>query len=377
MQRTRTLVLLALPVLAALGASPLNACTGIRLTASDGTIVYARTMESALDFQSNLILVPRGKAYVGTLMEKRPGLSWTTKYAFVGPNVFGMPYVADGMNETGLAVGHFVFTDFAQYQTPDAARADETIDAGEVGTFLLGTCSSVPEAIAALRKVLVIAAGSTPQARAMNCFHYFVHDAEGQTAVLEYVGGQLNVHDNPFGVITNSPTFDWHATNLRNTLHLSPEDASAVTIAQETLSGFGHGTGLLGLPGDFTPPSRFVRAFTLKQAMYPAATAEECVAKAFHLLNQFDIPPGAVRAQEGDKTIFEFTNWTTAADLKHLRYYFHTFQSRRIRMVDFAKIDLEAPEVLTIPMREPEVFEDVTTRGHAEPPLPSAATAQR
>jgi choloylglycine hydrolase len=125
---------------------------------------------------------------------------------------------------------------------------------------------------------------------------------------------------------------------------------------------FGHGTGLLGLPGDFTPPSRFVRALTFKQAALPAATAEECVQQAFHLLNQFDIPLGAVRAHENGKPICEFTNWTTAADMQHGRYYFHTFQSRRIRVVDLSKIDVAAKGVKTIPMREAEVIEDVTGR---------------
>lgn len=375
--RTLKIALFALPLLAAVAVCPTYACTGIRLTASDGTVIYARTMESALDFQSNLIIVPRGKPYLGMLAEKTPGLSWTTKYVFVGPNVFGMPYIADGMNEKGLAVGHFVFTDFATYQKPDAALSNRTIDCCEVGTFLLGTCGSVPEVVETLRSVHVIAAGTTPRQRAINAFHYFVHDSQGRCAVLEYVDGQLHVHDNPVGVITNSPTFDWHLTNLRNSIHLGPDDAAPVSLAATTLSGVGHGTGLVGLPGDFTPPSRFLRAFVLKQAMFPAATADECVAKAFHLLNQFDIPPGAVRAHEGDKLAFEFTNWTTAADMKHLRYYFHTFQSRRIRVVDFQKIDLEAKQLKTIPMREPEIFEDVTSKAKSEAPADHAASAPR
>ena len=133
--------------------APTSACTGIRLTASDGTVIYARTMESALDFQSNLIIVPRGQPYVGTKAENTPGLRWSEKYAFVGPNVFGMPYIADGMNERGLALGHFVFTDFAKYQEPDPADLGRTIDCAEVGTYLLSACGNVSEAVAALRSV--------------------------------------------------------------------------------------------------------------------------------------------------------------------------------------------------------------------------------
>jgi choloylglycine hydrolase len=361
MKRTANYLIAALVLLGvAAVAFPASACTGIRLTAADGTVIYARTMESALDFQSNMIIVPRGTEYIGTKAENTPGLHWTTKYAFVGPNVFGMPYISDGMNEKGFAVGHFVFTDFAKYQTADPKDLGHTIDCAEVGTYLLSTAADVPEAVASLKAVRVIQAGTTPRERAMHAYHYFIHDAKGRCAVLEYTDGQLKVHENPLGIVTNSPSFDWHLTNLRNYIHLNPEDASAVNVAGVTLSEFAHGTGLLGLPGDFTPPSRFIRALTFKQTALPAATAEDCVEKAFHLLNQFDIPFGAVRSHENGKPTYEFTNWTTAADMKHLRYYFHTFQSRRIRVVDLHKVDLEAKEVKTIPMRLPEVFEDVS-----------------
>jgi choloylglycine hydrolase len=345
---------------ASLAAHPAFACTGIRLTAGDGTVIYARTMESALDFQSNMIIVPRGKEYVGTLMEKTSGLAWATKYVFVGPNVFGMPYVCDGLNEKGLAVGHFVFTGFAQYQKAEAGDAGRAIDCAEVGTFLLGTCQNVPEAITALQSVRVIQAGTTPAQRAANAYHYYIHDAKGRCAVLEYVDGQLRVHDNPLGVVTNAPAFDWHMTNLRNYIHLCPENATPVTLSNVKISALGQGTGLLGLPGDFTPPARFIRAVTFTQAALPSATGTECVEKAFHLLNQFDIPAGAVRAHENGKLSYESTLWTTAADMKHGRYYFHTFQSRRARVVDFEKVDLAAKAVKMIPMRNPEEFEDVT-----------------
>jgi choloylglycine hydrolase len=337
-----------------------SACTGITLRAADGTTICARTMESALDFQSNMIIVPRGKQYVGRLMEKTPGLAWTTKYVFVGPNVFGLPYIADGLNEKGLAVGHFVFTGFAKYQESEPALAARSIDCAEVGTFLLSTCGNVEEAIAALRAVRVVAAGLTVEQRAMNAYHYALHDAGGRCVVLEYVDGQLSVHENPLGVVTNSPSFDWHMTNLRNYVHLEANNAAPVTLSDVKLSPIGQGTGLFGMPGDFTPPSRFIRAVAFTQAAFTSATAEECVEKAFHLLNQFDIPAGAVRAHENGKMTYEFTNWTTAADMQHLRYYFHTYQSRRIKVVDFQKIDLQAQNVKTIPMREPEIVEDVS-----------------
>jgi choloylglycine hydrolase len=339
--------------------STATACTGIRLKAKDGAVIYARTLEDAIDFQSNMIVVPRGKEYVGTRPDNQPGLHWTVKNGFVGPNALGMNFVCDGMNEKGLAVGNFQFTGFVKYQNFEPENGDHVIASYEVVTYLLGTCGTVDEAIAALKNVCVCAVGTTAQDHAMGDFHYCLHDAEGHCTVVEYIDGNMTVHNDSLGVVTNSPPFDWQVTNLRNYLHLDVDNASPVNLSGTTYTGFGQGTGLLGMPGDFTPPSRFVRAVTFTQASFPCESAEESVLQAFHLLNQFDIPPGAVRVNNDGKQLYECTRWTTAADLQNLRYYFHTFQSRRIRMVDLNKADFDAKEIKTISMREKEVIEDV------------------
>jgi choloylglycine hydrolase len=117
---------------------------------------------------------------------------------------------------------------------------------------------------------------------------------------------------------------------------------------------------MLGLPGDFTPPSRFVRAVAFSLSALPVATAREGVLQAFHILNQFDIPKGSARDTANGQTWCDYTMWTSASDLKNHRYYFHTFDSRRIRMVDLNQMDLNAKEMKTFPMNEKEVFEDLS-----------------
>ena len=117
--------------------------------------------------------------------------------------------------------------------------------------------------------------------------------------MIEYVDGELHTYDNPIGVITNSPTFDWQQTNLRNYINLSTVNASPLTIDGVTLAPFGQGSGMMGLPGDFTPPSRFVRAVALSQDAVPGQDAEATVKVAFHILDSFDIPLGAVRPPAG------------------------------------------------------------------------------
>ena len=107
-------------------------------------------------------------------------------------------------------------------------------------------------------------------------------------------------YDNPLGVLTNSPSFDWHMTNLRNYIALKSARCAAGEVRRQDVAGFGMGSGMLGLPGDFTPPSRFVRAAVFSATAIPAADATAGVFSGFHILNNFDIPYGS-RAHQRER----------------------------------------------------------------------------
>ena len=336
-----------------------NACTGIRIKPKDGSVIFARTLEFADDLHSNIIIIPRNKEFVGAAPKNQAGLRWTTKYATVGTNAFGMEVVLDALNEKGLAVGLFYFPDYAQYQEVGPDDLAKTLAPWELGTFLLGTCSSVQEVVEAVERVRVAAVVQRDMGFVPPC-HYIVNDAQGHCAVLEYVGGKLHVHDNPLGVFTNAPTFDWHLTNLRNYVNLSASNVLPITMDGVKFPGFGQGSGMLGLPGDFTPPSRFIRAVAFSQSALPVEAARDGVLQAFHILNQFDIPKGAARGVEQGRAVADYTLWTGASDLANLRYYYRTYDDSRIRVVDLKEMDLDASEIKTIRMAGSESIEDVS-----------------
>jgi choloylglycine hydrolase len=160
-------------------------------------------------------------------------------------------------------------------------------------------------------------------------------------------------------------------TNLANYINLSPKDVDQEKLGGTTVTAFGSGAGMLGLPGDFTPPSRFVRAAMFSQAAIPNKTAEDAVLSAFHILNQFDIPKGSVvNAAVGEPTP-EITEWTSVNDLKNLRWYFRTFDDQSIRMVDLKEAVAAAKgKIATIPMEQTKqpianVSGDVSSMNHA------------
>src|SRR5262249_51108600 len=129
-----------LVVLSQVVCPPLGrACTGMTIKPKDGSVVFARTLEFALDLKSNIIVVPRGKEYIGTAPGDRPGLRWRTKYGIVGFNAFDMPVTVDGLNEKGLHVGLFYFPGYADYQEVTAQDAGKALAPWELGVFLLGT----------------------------------------------------------------------------------------------------------------------------------------------------------------------------------------------------------------------------------------------
>ncbi|TMH59809.1 MAG: linear amide C-N hydrolase, partial [Betaproteobacteria bacterium] len=115
--------------------------------------------------------------------------------------------------------------------------------------------------------------------------------------------------------------------------------------------------------GDFTPPSRFVRAVAFSQSVFKSKTGEDAIVEAFHVLNQFDIPKGAAREHEKDEhgnVLADYTIWTSASDLKAKRFYFRTYESSQIRMVDLMKMNLDAKDIVTISMKGGEAIKQVT-----------------
>ncbi len=357
-----TCVLLAKTVIA---PSLATACTGITLHPKDGSIIFGRTLEFAMDMKSNIIVVPRGRDYVGTVPGDQPGLRWTTKYGIVGTNAFEMPVTLDGLNEQGLCVGLFYFPGYAKYNAVKPADFGNTLAPWELGVYLLGTCSNVNEAVLAAKKVLV---GPTVQ-KDMGIVppaHYIVTDAGGKCVVLEYIDGELKVHANPLGVMSNSPSFDWHLTNLSNYVNLTVSNVPQVDVGRKKIPGLGQGSGMLGLPGDFTPPSRFVRAVAFAQSAVPVGSAREGVLQAFHILNQFDIPRGAARGIENGHEVADYTQWTAVSDLTNRRYYFRTFDNSRIRMVDLKHVDLDAKQIKIISMQGSEQIEDVSGQAKSQ-----------
>ncbi|MGA8163906.1 MAG: choloylglycine hydrolase family protein [Waddliaceae bacterium] len=325
----------------------LDACTGIRMTAQDGASINGRTVEFGTVIDMYACVIPRNYAFIG----KTPsgdGLRYTSKYAVAGIYCFKDMVVMDGMNEKGLACGAFYFPGFAGYASDDKVYQSRAISPVEFPNWVLTQFASLDEVKAALDSIVIAPTviegwGSVPAP-----FHYIVYDKQGSALVIEPIEGTLVTYDNKLGAFTNSPTFDWHLTNLRNFINLTPFNVNPVSLRGVNLAPFGQGSGMVGLPGDFTPPSRFVRAAIFSSTALPAQHADELVGQTFHILNQFDIPVGAARQKENGKLTTDATLLTSVKDPNRLRYYFKSYDDQTIKWIALKDFDLNVKTIKSV-----------------------------
>jgi choloylglycine hydrolase len=329
-----------------------SACTGIRLTAQDGSVVYGRTLEFALPLPTDVIFVPEGYNYTGTTKpNSKDGKKWTVKYAYTGVAPINYDVAIDGINSKGLAAGTFLFPNYANYQQLTASNISQSIAPWEVVAYILSQYATIDEVKQGLSQVNVVAVKNELMQNEVPPVHYIAHDASGKSLVIEFVNGKLVTYDAPLGVITNSPTYDWHITNLSNYVNLNVDNAPTVALKNGVdINALGQGSGMVGMPGDFTPPARFVRAAIFSSASVTATSAADGIFHLFHILNQFDIPKGVVRGKAGSNTDIEYTQWTSAYDLKGKKMYFKTYENPQIKMLDLNKMDPKSQKVERFPM---------------------------
>lgn len=314
-------------------------CTGITLKSTNGSFIHARTMEwGAFNIQPELLVYPRKHQFKGELPVEGAGMKWRGKHGFVGINALGDPRVADGLNEKGLAVSVLYLPGYASYQPFDPDLADVSISPSEVAILLLSDCESVEDVRTLLPKVRVVPKPEEELGGITAPFHFMVSDKGGNSIIIEYTDEKLHIYDNAVGVLTNSPSYPWHLTNLNNYVTLGTKEASSIKVGDITLNPLGAGSGMLGLPGDYTPPSRFVRATAMRNSAVALENGERAISEAFRILNNFDIPIGTMGAQH-DPTVLGDTQYTTAADTKALRYYYRTMHNHRIRVIDLNTLD--------------------------------------
>lgn len=303
-------------------------CTAIYIQQDKQHILLGRTMDFSFPLNPQLYFVPKDfkwKTSIGHQEIK-------TQYCFMGIGQDISPITfADGVNEKGFAMVALYFPEYAYYD--DVDNQDHhylNLAATELIQYLLSTCACIDDAIKELQKIKIIGIKDNIT-NSIAPLHWMMCDRYGHCAVIEKMRSGLHIMENPIGVLSNSPDFRWHMTNLQNYISLSPYQKEKINWNKVTLSPFGQGGGTFGLPGDFTPPSRFIRSAFLK-SYTEIPNTDESIMTAFHILENVSIPKGIVITK---RNTFDYTQYRVVLDLKNITYSFQSYNQMDIKMIPF------------------------------------------
>lgn len=358
----KRLGILTATLLASLGLHSALACTDFRLTGKDGTVLITRSLEFAMDLKSNLCTSNRNRNFITTGPDGKPTMAWKTKYGYVFLNGLNVDMTVDGMNEKGLSFEALYLPGFAEYQTVPAGQTNQAIPYFNVGDWILGNFENIDQVRSALNNVYVFSEKMPQTGDTIFPLHFAVYDATGKGIVIEYIGGKMKVYENTVGVMTNAPSYDWHMTNLQNYVHLSPNNPNPVVDNGMTIGVNGQGFGMIGLPGDISPPSRFVKTATLVKVVSPTNSAVETLNLAEHIIDNVDIPLGLAREPSNGNITNDITQWVVFKDLTHKMFYYRTYADLTLRGVSLDKIDFSenAPR-LKMSIEDPGLIQDKTS----------------
>ncbi|WP_041137964.1 linear amide C-N hydrolase [Beduini massiliensis] len=299
-------------------------CTAIHVKTGFDSIFLGRTMDFSYPLDPHLYVVSKGYEWTNQLNTH----TIKTNYTFMGIGQDISPVIfADGVNEMGFGIAVLYFPGYAVYDPID--RQDHqtlSITALEVTKFLLSTCASVEQAAEILRTVRIVGL-EDPVTQSVAPLHWIMADKLGKCSVIEKTKQGLQIMDNPIGVLANSPDFLWHMTNLRNYMNVTPTQMEAIKWNSFSLTPFGQGAGTFGLPGDYTPPSRFVRAAFQKSHVNYSNNPKEAVIACFHVMETVSIPKGVVMTK---RQTSDYTQYTAFMDLTTSQYFFKTYDNSEI-----------------------------------------------
>ncbi len=313
-------------------------CTAATYKTKD--FYFGRTLDNEFSYYEEVTVTPRNYIFnfrnMG-VMKKH--------YALIGMAyvVDDYPLYYDAINEKGLCMSGLNFVGNADYK--EAVYGKDNIAQFEFIPWVLGQCASVKEARALIEKINLV---NMPFSKELPLakLHWLIADSS-EAITVESVKEGIRVYDNPVGVLTNNPPFDKQMFHLNNYMHLSPKAPKNNFANELSFDTYSLGMGAIGLPGDLSSQSRFVKVAFVKMNSVSGDSESESVSQFFHILNSVDQPRGC---NELGKDKYEVTIYTSCCNADKGIYYYTTYDNHQITAVDMNKENLDGVFLARYPL---------------------------
>ena len=313
-------------------------CTAVGLKTED--FYFGRTLDNEFSFGEEIVITPRNFSFRFRFTNEMK-----SHYAIIGMALVSddFPLYFDGMNEKGLCVAGLNFVGNACFNNCDHDALN--IAQFEFIPYILGKCATVNEARKEIEKINVT---NTPFDNELGVaeLHWLIAD-KNDCITLEITKSGKFIYDNPVGVLTNNPTFPEQMGRLNDYMHLSNKPPKNTFAKGLDLERYSKGMGAMGLPGDLSSTSRFVRVAFGKCNSVCEGDEKSSVAQFFHLLGTVEQIRGANKTEDG----FEITVYTSCCNARKGIYYYKLYDSFEIKWVDMNNENLDGMNLLTFPLK--------------------------
>lgn len=317
-------------------------CTAISFNAKDH--YFGRNLDLYYNYNEVITITPRNFP-----LKFRKTEDIGEHYAFIGVATVDndYPLYYDATNEKGLSMAGLNFPGNACY--PEFQKDKLNITPFEIIPWVMGKFSSVDEAVEKLKSINLVGINYSDK-MPLSPLHFIISDKEKSVTLESTIDG-LKIYDNPVGVLTNNPTFDSQMLLLQNYSGLSVENRKESFSPVLNSNPYSLGMGAIGLPGDFSSPSRFVRAVFVKLNSLCDDDENSAVGQFFHVLSSVEQPRGSVKVSEGK---YEYTLYSSCCNTTKGIFYYTTYGNRSITAVDMNKEDLNGNNLITYPLLKGE-----------------------
>lgn len=323
-------------------------CTAVSYKTKDH--YFGRNLDLEYSYRETITITPRNYVF-----PFRKAGQIKNHFAIIGMAYVleGYPLYYDATNEKGLSIAGLNFPGNADYKP--ICEGKDNITPFELIPWILCQCATVSEAKKLLSQINILKEDFS-QELPLSPLHWIISDSE-HSVTLEPVKSGIKIYDNPVGVLTNNPTFDYHMFNLNNYMSLKNDEPKNTFSGKNTelkLNKYSRGMGAIGLPGDASSMSRFVRATFVKLNSVSGDSESESISQFFHILKSVEMQRGCVRL---DSNLYEITIYSSCCNTDRGIYYYSTYDNNRICAVDMHKENLQGDTLIMYPLKNNQLIE--------------------